>query len=73
MFNFTIKAIPPLIDEVLQASGARPREDVDYFIFHQSNRFIINHLVHKCGLEASKTHYPWARSETPEALRFRSR
>ena len=29
-------------------------EDVDYFIFHQSNRFIINHLVHKCGLEASK-------------------
>jgi 3-oxoacyl-[acyl-carrier-protein] synthase-3 len=53
VFNFTIKAIPPLIDEVLQASG-RTREDVDYFIFHQSNRFIINHLVHKCGLETSK-------------------
>ena len=24
-------------------------EDVDYLIFHQSNRFIINHLVKKIG------------------------
>jgi 3-oxoacyl-[acyl-carrier-protein] synthase-3 len=49
VFNFTIRIIPPLVRETLELAG-RASEDVDYYIFHQSNRFIMNHLVKKLGL-----------------------
>jgi len=53
IFNFTLKVVPPLIAEMLEMAGL----DVsgpDLFVFHQSNRFIINHLVSKCGLPPAK-------------------
>lgn len=53
VFNFTIKRIPPLIDETLIASGIS-REQVDYFVFHQSNRFIMRHLLKKANLPEAK-------------------
>lgn len=53
VFNFTIKRIPPLIDETLIASGLS-RDAVDYFIFHQSNRFIMRHLLKKANLPEAK-------------------
>ena len=53
VFNFTIKVVPPLIADTLQLAG-RQAEDVDYFVFHQSNRFIIQHLIATCGLPAAK-------------------
>jgi 3-oxoacyl-[acyl-carrier-protein] synthase-3 len=53
VFNFTIKVVPPLIADTLRLSG-RTIEEVDYFVFHQSNRFIINHLVNTCGLEPAR-------------------
>ncbi len=49
VFNFTIKRVPPLIEETLDAAGLG-KEQVDYFIFHQSNLFIMRHLAKKCGL-----------------------
>jgi 3-oxoacyl-[acyl-carrier-protein] synthase-3 len=53
VFNFTIRVIPPLIRDTLELAGLA-KEDVDYFIFHQSNRFIMNHLVKKFGLPADR-------------------
>jgi 3-oxoacyl-[acyl-carrier-protein] synthase-3 len=53
VFNFTIKRVPALIDETLAAAGL-VKEDVDYFIFHQSNRFIMRHLAKKSGLPEEK-------------------
>ncbi len=53
VFNFTIRIIPPLIRETLELAGLA-QDDVDYFIFHQSNRFIMNHLVKKVGLPAER-------------------
>jgi 3-oxoacyl-[acyl-carrier-protein] synthase III len=49
IFNFTIKRVPPLIEDTLTAAGIS-KEQVDYFIFHQSNLFIMRHLAKKCGL-----------------------
>jgi 3-oxoacyl-[acyl-carrier-protein] synthase-3 len=49
VFNFTIKRIPPLIQETLAASGL-PQDQIDYFIFHQSNRFIMKHLARKAAI-----------------------
>ena len=49
IFNFTIKRVPPLIRETLAHAGITAG-DVDVFLFHQANRFIMKHLAKKCGL-----------------------
>jgi 3-oxoacyl-[acyl-carrier-protein] synthase-3 len=49
VFNFTIRVIPPLIRDTLELAGLA-KEEVDYYVFHQSNRFIMNHLVKKIGV-----------------------
>jgi len=49
IFNFTIKRVPPLIRDALALSG-RSIEQIDAYLFHQSNRFIMKHLMKKCGL-----------------------
>jgi 3-oxoacyl-[acyl-carrier-protein] synthase-3 len=53
VFNFTIKRVPSLIDETLAAAGLT-REQVDYFVFHQSNRFIIRHLLKKANVPEAR-------------------
>lgn len=49
IFNFTIKRVPPLIRDTLALAG-KQIGDVDRYLFHQSNRFIMKHLMKKCGL-----------------------
>ena len=49
VFNFTIKRVPPLIRDTLAFAGLTV-SDVDSYLFHQSNRFIMKHLIKKCGL-----------------------
>lgn len=53
IFNFTIKRVPALIDETLMAAALAP-DDIDYFIFHQSNQFIMKHLCVKQSLPSEK-------------------
>jgi 3-oxoacyl-[acyl-carrier-protein] synthase III len=53
IFNFTLKRVPPLIQETLAAAG-EAMDDVDYFIFHQSNRFIMQHLAKKASIPKQK-------------------
>jgi len=54
LFNFTIKRVPPLISRTLEMGGLEV-DDVDYYVFHQSNQFMMKHLVKKCGLPAERT------------------
>jgi 3-oxoacyl-[acyl-carrier-protein] synthase III len=49
VFNFTLKRVPPLIESTLARAGKTILE-VDWYFFHQSNRFIMKHLIKKCGL-----------------------
>lgn len=53
IFNFTIKRVPALIDETLMGAGISS-EEVDYFIFHQSNQFIMKHLCAKQSVPLEK-------------------
>ena len=53
IFNFTIKRVPPLIEETLAGSG-KSVDDIDYFILHQSNQFIMRHLIKKVGVSPDK-------------------
>ena len=53
VFNFAITRVPPLIEETLRAA-AITQEAVDYFIVHQSNRFIMRHLATKASIPLEK-------------------
>jgi 3-oxoacyl-[acyl-carrier-protein] synthase-3 len=53
VFNFTIKRVPPLIRDALELSG-RSIEQIDAYLFHQSNRFIMKHLMKKCALPEAR-------------------
>jgi len=53
VFNFTIKRLPDLIKETLQGSGL-DQDEIDYYIFHQSNKYIINYLGNKMKLPEEK-------------------
>lgn len=53
IFNFTIKRVPAMVEDTLQAAGFS-KDQVDYYIFHQSNRFIMRHLAKKTGLPESR-------------------
>jgi 3-oxoacyl-[acyl-carrier-protein] synthase-3 len=55
IFNFTIEAVPPLIEDTL-AKNALAREDVDGYVFHQANKFMINFLRKKLKIAPEKFH-----------------
>lgn len=43
IFDFTSDIVPPMIEETL-AKHQLSMEDVDLFVFHQANRYMINYL-----------------------------
>lgn len=53
IFNFTIKRVPPLVNDTLAFAGLSV-PDIDAYLFHQSNRFIMKHLMKKCGLSEDR-------------------
>jgi len=56
VFNFSIKEVPPLVEEVLSASDWQ-KEEVDYYIFHQANKFIIQNIAKRLKIPIEKTPY----------------
>jgi 3-oxoacyl-[acyl-carrier-protein] synthase III len=50
VFNFTLKRVPGLISEILDASGWSA-EAVDYFVLHQPNKYILKNLQRRLGLD----------------------
>ena len=53
IMNFTLRRVPPLITDTLSAA-AMTADEIDYFIMHQSNRFIMRHLAKKCSVDPAK-------------------
>ncbi len=53
IFNFTIKRVPQLISDTLDL-WHKSTSEVDYFVFHQSNRFIMKHILKKTGIPEAK-------------------
>ena len=53
IFAFTLREVPPLISNVLEASGWT-RDEVDYFVFHQANKFMLTHLAKSMKLPLPK-------------------
>jgi 3-oxoacyl-[acyl-carrier-protein] synthase-3 len=53
IFNFTIDAVPDAVEQCLR-KNAMSLTDIDYFIFHQANKYIIGYLRKKLGIPAEK-------------------
>lgn len=53
VFNFVQKEVPPLIEEILEYAKVS-KEDIDWYLFHQPNKFMLQKLADKMGV-------PWAK------------
>lgn len=53
IFNFTIGAVPPALDEILAKAGLA-LDEIDLFVFHQANTFMLDHLRKKIGIPEEK-------------------
>jgi 3-oxoacyl-[acyl-carrier-protein] synthase-3 len=49
IFAFTIKVVPELIAQLLEKAGLE-LDDIDLFVFHQANSFMLKHLQKKLGI-----------------------
>ena len=46
VFNFAVKTVPPLIDEVLEFANSS-KDNIDYFVLHQANKYILQNIARK--------------------------
>lgn len=53
VFNFVQREVPPLVEDLLIRAGVQ-KDNIDYFMFHQPNKFMLNKLADKLGVPRSK-------------------
>jgi 3-oxoacyl-[acyl-carrier-protein] synthase-3 len=55
IFNFTIEKVPGLIEKILKKNNFTI-EEIDYFIFHQANKYMLEYLRKKIRIPSEKFH-----------------
>lgn len=53
VFDFVQREVPPMIENLLIKSGYG-KDDIDYYMFHQPNRFMLKKLADKIGVPHEK-------------------
>ena len=53
VFNFVQREVPPMIEHLFEQSGI-DRNDVDWYMFHQPNKFMLHKLADKLGIPYEK-------------------
>ncbi len=53
VYLFVQTDVPPLIEDTLEYAGVK-KEDIDYYLFHQPNKFMIKKLAEKIGVPYEK-------------------
>lgn len=53
VFNFSIRVEPPAVEEICRYAGTTP-DQVDAFIFHQANRYIISNIARRLKVPLAK-------------------
>ena len=48
VFNFTLRNVPRLVSAAREISG----DNLDYYLFHQANKFMLDHLVKKMKINS---------------------
>lgn len=53
IFNFTLQVVPKTVTELLALAGLDMKQ-IDLWVFHQANRFMLDHLRRKIGVPADR-------------------
>lgn len=53
IFNFTLDAVPAMMKDVL-AKNKLEKDSIDYFVFHQANKFMLNTIRKVCVMPKDK-------------------
>jgi 3-oxoacyl-[acyl-carrier-protein] synthase-3 len=49
VITFAQDVVPKTLKKILETTGLK-REDIDYYVFHQANKFMLESMQHKCKL-----------------------
>lgn len=61
IFNFTLNTVPPLIKELIFKNNLM-QDDVDYYVFHQANKFMLNTLRKVCSIPKERFYIDLAKT-----------
>lgn len=53
IFNFTLEAVPTMMEKILEKNRCQ-KEEIDYYVFHQANKFMLNTIRKVCALPKDK-------------------
>lgn len=53
IFNFTLDAVPSMMNQLLDKSGLE-KDNIDYYVFHQANQFMLSTISKVCTLPKDK-------------------
>ncbi len=53
VFNFMQREVPPMIENLLDKAN-RHKDEIDYYLFHQPNKFMLKKLADKIGVSQEK-------------------
>lgn len=53
VFNFTLEVVPGMMKEIL-AKNDLEKEQIDYYVFHQANKFMLSTIRKVCGIAKDK-------------------
>ncbi len=53
IFNFTLDAVPAMMKEILEKNRIE-KDSIDYYVFHQANKFMLNTIRKVCVLPKDK-------------------
>jgi len=53
IFNFTIKVVPKMFDELFEFSGNK-KDNIDYFLLHQANKYILQNIAKRLDIDENR-------------------
>ena len=53
IFNFTIKVVPKMFDELFEFSNIS-KDEIDYFVLHQANKYILQNIAKRLEIDEEK-------------------
>lgn len=56
IFNFTLKEVPVLVKDTISQNNLK-FDDIDLFVFHQANKYIMNFIRKKIKIDETKFYY----------------
>ena len=53
IINFTLDAVPTMMKEIFEKNGLE-KDQIDYYVFHQANKFMLNTIRKICALPKNR-------------------